>query len=496
MAGGVSSGVSTPASHDHGDDRCLLPDIGRRTTGAGPLTDRAGPRRRVAVGVWPVSRPRLAASSCCGRATRGREWEGTSVLDHGKRRGAYRLTVDAEQIDLGNEPPLSVDGETAAWSTAAASRCSGFRGTILTGLCGAALMGGAVFASLDGETNFATVPERVEARCAACWAAIAPPGREHAQERPAAAGRRAQQPAPGHPRHHHEPRSGNREIVRVRPFVRGRRQPVAVGVGTVRQYPGLQSAEDAAGGSRRAGRERQRRRARRRDRRRSLVRHARSRRRPAAREDRRRACRSTTCWRACATPPTGPASVRRAPRCAGRTTERQARLCGRRQCSIPMPAFETRIVPENITLLPKTAAQTTGGNAWNERTITLKKGDSIGNGAARPRRQPERSRRSSPRSARAAATARQGRPEAARAAHAGKRRQAHCSRSASSSPATTASKRWSRCPISANTLSVDVQQHGHRSRAARKEDEEDDGNGVRLYQSIYETALRNQVPRR
>ena len=27
------------------------------------------------------------------------------------------------------------------------------------------------------------------------------------------------------------------------------------------------------------------------------------------------------------------------------------------------------------------------------------------------------------------------------------------------------------------------------------DDEEDDGNGVRLYQSIYETALRNQIPR-
>ena len=37
-----------------------------------------------------------------------------------------------------------------------------FSGTILTGVCGAALMGGAVFASLDGETNFAAVPERVE----------------------------------------------------------------------------------------------------------------------------------------------------------------------------------------------------------------------------------------------------------------------------------------------------------------------------------------------
>ncbi len=37
-----------------------------------------------------------------------------------------------------------------------------FAGTILTGLRGAALMGGAVFTSLDGETNFASLPERVE----------------------------------------------------------------------------------------------------------------------------------------------------------------------------------------------------------------------------------------------------------------------------------------------------------------------------------------------
>ena len=39
--------------------------------------------------------------------------------------------------------------------------------------------------------------------------------------------------------------------------------------------------------------------------------------------------------------------------------------------------FEPRIVPENITLLAKTTTQTNGGNAWGERTIVLKKGDSV-----------------------------------------------------------------------------------------------------------------------
>src|SRR6185312_8838240 len=43
----------------------------------------------------------------------------------------------------------------------------------------------------------------------------------------------------------------------------------------------------------------------------------------------------------------------------------------------PYAGFEPRIVPENVSLLPKTTAQVTGGNAWNERTIVLKKGDSV-----------------------------------------------------------------------------------------------------------------------
>src|SRR4029077_7290530 len=75
--------------------------------------------------------------------------------------GIYR-NFDAERLDLGNEPPLSVDGETRGEIDRRRVSVQWFSGTILTGLCGAALMGGAVFAALDGETNFATVPERVE----------------------------------------------------------------------------------------------------------------------------------------------------------------------------------------------------------------------------------------------------------------------------------------------------------------------------------------------
>ena len=84
-------------------------------------------------------------------------------MDQGKRRGAFRSSLEAERIDLGNEPALSVDGESTGLVDRRRVSVQWFSGTILTGLCGAALMGGAVFAALDGETNFATVPERVEA---------------------------------------------------------------------------------------------------------------------------------------------------------------------------------------------------------------------------------------------------------------------------------------------------------------------------------------------
>jgi len=86
---------------------------------------------------------------------------GTLVLDQGRLRDAQRR-LDTEAIDLGNEPPLSVDGGTGGLVDRRRLSLQWFSGTILTGLCGAALMGGAVFASLDGETTFASAPERFE----------------------------------------------------------------------------------------------------------------------------------------------------------------------------------------------------------------------------------------------------------------------------------------------------------------------------------------------
>ncbi len=65
-------------------------------------------------------------------------------------------------IELGNAPPLSVDGGLRRDFDRRRVSVRWLSGTILAGLCGAALMGGAVFAALDGEAHFAANPERVE----------------------------------------------------------------------------------------------------------------------------------------------------------------------------------------------------------------------------------------------------------------------------------------------------------------------------------------------
>ena len=45
-------------------------------------------------------------------------------------------------------------------------------------------------------------------------------------------------------------------------------------------------------------------------------------------------------------------------------------------------------------------------------------------------------------------------------------------------------------------VAVDVQSMNTVTETAdNSDDDDDDGTGVRLYQSIYETALRNKVPR-
>ena len=141
--------------------------------------------------------------------------------------------------------------------------------------------------------------------------------------------------------------------------------------------------------------------------------------------------------------------------------------------SDPYAGFETRVVPENVTLLPKTKEQITGGNPNGERVHVVKKGDSVSTvlrdlGAtadeikaiaaharpARPRRRHE------------------GRREASHPDGACKPRRHGCSPTASSSPTTPRSRRSRRCPISANTSRSTFQHEyrrgGHGQRQQRR----------------------------
>ncbi len=166
----------------------------------------------------------------------------------------------------------------------------------------------------------------------------------------------------------------------------------------------------------------------------------------------------------------------------------------------PYAGFEARVVPENITLLPKTATQTTGGNAWNDRSVTVKKGDSIATIM--------RDLGASADDTKAIATVLGPRGRD------GGLKEGQKLRILLATTTTGASQQLQPVriivsgdggPEAVVALSdmgkyvpVDVQsvKSGSEAVAASDDDEEeDDGTGVRLYQSVYETALRNQVPR-
>jgi murein DD-endopeptidase MepM/ murein hydrolase activator NlpD len=414
-------------------------------------------------------------------------------LDHGKRRGTYRLHVDADEMDLGNEPPLSVDGETSGLVDRRRVSVQWFSGTILTGLCGAALMGGAVFAALDGETNFATVPERVEiALRGAVGGAVDRllSSTRKSDRLPPAAELNSLRKVIRQTTTSRGP--NNREIVRVRPFVRvagnlslsvsdlsanippfnAQKMMLADGA-----LPGANGADDSPDAELDA----------------EVLFTMRDlasvlpRVKIAAvlsQDDVLMRVRDA----AIATGSVAP----RAP--AGEPKSSMKLAYAAEGSPDPYAGIVTRIVPENITLLAKTAGQTTGGNGWSERTITLKKGDLISTVLRDLGATPEEVK------AIAAALGVRGRDGGVKEGlklrvllaptNDGKRLQPI--------RVVLANDAGIDAVVALSDLgkyvSVDVRSMDSDMSQARDE-EEDDGKGVRLYQSIYETALRNQVPR-
>jgi murein DD-endopeptidase MepM/ murein hydrolase activator NlpD len=163
----------------------------------------------------------------------------------------------------------------------------------------------------------------------------------------------------------------------------------------------------------------------------------------------------------------------------------------------PYMGFETRVVPENVTLLPKTKEQASGANAAGERVHVVKKGDTITSILHDQAATPDETKSI------ATTLGARGRDGGLKEgekvrilmapAGPGQRLQPYRVIIANDSAveAVTALSDLGKY------VAVDVQSMNTATDTAENssdDDDDDDGSGVRLYQSIYETALRNKVP--
>jgi murein DD-endopeptidase MepM/ murein hydrolase activator NlpD len=416
-------------------------------------------------------------------------------LDQGKRRDPNRLRPATEPIDLGNDPPLLVEGATSGLVDRRRVSVQWFSGTILTGLCGAALMGGAVYIALDGEANFAALPERVEAALR---------GTLTGNERVASVTRKTDKlPPTGEMNAARQviristtSRAGDREVVRVRPYVRVASNLSLTTSELSASVPKFNPARllmDNGRGNAVAADES-----------------------PGAEPDAevsfvtRDLASALPRVRVAAAAPLDEviARVRDAAEWSGTVSRPISGGLGPNvpggpqmnyapsgpEAADPYIGFEARIVPENITLLPKSAAQANGPNAWNERLVAVKKNESASTIL--------RDLGASPEDIRGLTTVLglRGRDGGLRegqklrvlfAPDGGRLRVVRVivvgDAAAEAVVALSDTGRY---------VAVDVQSLGGGTEIAEAdEDDENDATAVRLYQSVYETALRNQVPR-
>ena len=408
-------------------------------------------------------------------------------------------------IDLGHEPPLSVDGSEAAVIDRRRVSVQWFSGTILTGLCGAALIGGAVFASLDGEMTFARVPERVEGALRGAFGA---------NDRTASLRKSDRLPPPGEStaarnllRVSTVTRVGNRDVMRVRPFVRisgnlslttsdlsakippfnaqrlltdvGDPTPAAtddpnaadaaepdaeVSFVTKDLGPVLPKAKIAA---------------------------------VVALDDILMRVRDASNWHGNSGGVRYAALASAAADVTGAQSDAKMSYAAEGSAADPYMGFETRVVPENVTLLPKTKEQASGANAAGERVHVVKKGDTITSILHDQAATPDETKSI------ATTLGARGRDGGLKEgekvrilmapAGPGQRLQPYRVIIANDSAveAVTALSDLGKY------VAVDVQSMNTATDTADNssdDDDDDDGSGVRLYQSIYETALRNKVP--
>lgn len=417
-----------------------------------------------------------------GRASATARLQGTANLDQSRPRGTYRIGVDPAALDLGNEPPLSVDGALHADIDRRRVSVQWFSGTILTGLCGAALMGGAVFASLDGETHFAASPERMQAalrgaigqeRLATRKGDRLPPAGEANATRQVI---RVSTTSRG---------AGDREVVRVRPFVK-----VATNLtlstselsSSIPPFNPQRFLTEAGSSAAAPGEEAQ---AAAPEAEVSFVTRDLAPLLPRVKiaglvplDEVITRVRDAANW----TGSGGAATYAVASVAPGKLAY------AAEGAADPYAGFEARIIPENVTLLPKT----TVNSPANERTVTVKKGDSVSSILREIGASAEEIK------AIASLLGARGRDGGLKE---GTRLRVLVSPVGTRMQPVrlvlvgeTAIEAVVALSDMGKYVPVDVSS-SETHVADNDEDEEDDGSGVRLYQSVYETALRNQIPR-
>ena len=407
-------------------------------------------------------------------------------------------------IDLGHEPPLSVDGTEAAVIDRRRVSVQWFSGTILTGLCGAALIGGAVFASLDGEMTFAKVPERVEGALRGAFGANDRTVTLHKSDRlpppsESSASRNVVRVST-------VTRVGNRDVMRVRPFIRisGNLSMTTSDLSAkIPPFNAQRMLTDVGSGAPASADDPNNPDAVEPDAEVSFVTKDLAQVLPKAKlaavvalDDVLMRVRDAAHWR-------GAGGVRytlanAAADATGAAPDLKMAYATEGNVSDPYAGFETRVVPENVTLLPKTKDQVTGGNPTGERVHVVKKGDTV-TSVLRDQ----------------GATADEAKAIAATLGPRGrdgglKEGQKLRILMAPASPTAGARLQPYRVIVANDTsveavaalsdigkyVAVDVQSMNTVAETVdnSSDDDEDDGSGVRLYQSIYETALRNKVP--
>jgi len=406
-------------------------------------------------------------------------------------------------IDLGHEPPLSVDGSEAAVIDRRRVSVQWFSGTILTGLCGAALIGGAVFASLDGEMTFAKVPERVEGALRGAFGA---------NDKTASLRKSDRLPPPGEAtaarsvvRVSTVTRVGNRDVMRVRPFIRiaGNLSMTTSDLSAkIPPFNAQRMLSDVGSPAPAAADDPNAADAAEPDAEVSFVTKDLAPILPKAKlaavvalDEVLMRVRDASNWHGNSSGVRYAALANAAADAGGTQSDLKMAYASEGTVSDPYAGFETRVVPENVTLLAKTKEQVTGGNPSGEHIHLVKKGDTVTSILRDQGATPEEAK-----SIAATLGARghdgglkEGEKLRILMAPAGPGQRLQPYRVIVAND--TAVEAVAALSDLGKYVAVDVQSMNTATEAAdNSDDDDDDGTGVRLYQSIYETALRNKVP--